>query len=458
MTSHLLTTTQWTSVTAVSLLRSLIESGSRFGHHSSSVAKHILIESVSADPNGPITLNHARNGVIGDTLASLFTFAGHSVTREFYVNDATSSRQIQRFARAVLHRYRTLLIESGAEVGLASSLEISDYPEEYVTDIARGLIERVGDRFLTMPEAEAISAAQRETASLIRAEQEKILAALGCRFDNWFPESGLHQRGAVTRILDRLRDGGHTYEQAGALWLRTTAFGDESDRTLVRPDGTPTYLAGDLTYHADKFERGYDQLIDIWNSDHATYIDRTRAGLAALGYDPTRLTIVLHAPVRLLKDGTEVRGTPLSGPDGGITLSETLLEIPADLMRLLLLHRPAEKLLDLDADLVFRSDRSNAVVYLRSALQSCHAEQTGTELKEEVAPLIECLMSFPDEVLAATTSHAPDRILEYGLGIADRWNSFRERGSAFPLLAEATATVLTNTLDILGVSQTGMTE
>jgi arginyl-tRNA synthetase len=465
MVASLLATTQvagqLTTEAVITTLQQIVTQGATYGHVTPESAKRVLVEYVSADPNGPLTVGHARGGVVGDSLAALLTFAGHTVTREFYVNDATNSRQIERFAQALLHRYRLLLFEAGSFDGDVAPRTLSDYPEAYVTDIARKIIEQEGDRFLSLPEPDVLLHLQQSATRLIRVEQEDTLNILGLRFDNWFSETELHRHGAVQAILQRLKDAGYTYEQSSAVWLRSTAFGDASDRTLVRPDGTPTYLAGDLAYHADKFERGYEWLIDIWNESHATYIERTRAGLTALGYDANRLSFVLVGQVHLLKNGTEVRGTRMSGPDGTATLAEALPDIPAETMRLLLLKQETNHSLDMDADVVQRRDRTNPTAYLQDTLHRCRAfASEGSSVssagengvKEYPAPLVEELVGFSVAVRQSAEHLAPDWLLGYALNLATHWHSVANQGVMLPLLAQATEVVLTNTLDILGVS------
>lgn len=455
---------QVSATALVEALQAIADAGIRWGHTAPETPQRILIEYVSADPNGPLLLNHARGGVLGDTLSALLTFAGHTVSREFYVNDATNSRQLDRFARVLLHRYRSLLFEAGIFDGDLPPLATQDYPEAYVTEIARKMIERDGDRFLSLSEDDALNTVKQTAWEIVGTEQRERLELLGLRFDNWFSEAQLHERGAVQQTLNRLREAGYAYEKSGALWLRSTAFGETSDHTLMRPDGSPTYLAGDLAYHADKFERGYDRLIDVWNTDHAIYVERTRAGLAALGYDPARLTVLLHAPVRLLKNGTEVRGTRLSGPDGSATLGETLPDLPASALRLLLLSRPAGEPVDVNADVVNRRDRSNPAAFLQDTLRRAISEagkaatvrdipdNSPEQLKAELAPLVEELTAFPQVVHTAAAEGTPDRLLTYALSVAERWNRVDAAGNSFPLLARAVTITLTNTLDILGVS------
>jgi arginyl-tRNA synthetase len=449
MISSLTTTGSLNAVAAVGVLRAIVEAGLAYGRSDKGRGQRVLLEFVSANPNGPVTAERGRGGVLGDTLAALLDFTGYAPTREFYVNDATNSRQMRQFARVVWANYRRLL---GEEAGSADGALANDggYPDEFVERVARELVGSEGDRLNAPSVDESLARVQEAAARLMRREQEETLASLGVRFDSWFSESNLHAHGAVGRVLARLRDAGHAYEQGSALWLRSTHFGDEADRTLVRADGTPTYLAGDLAYHAHKFERGYDILIDIWSDDHAGYVERTRAGLAALGYDPARLHILLHGPVRLLKDGTEVKGRF----GGVLTLAELVAEIPRDTARLLLLRGPVDAPLDLDADAASRRDRTNPVAYLGEALRLCDANLPvgDADFTGSYSMLAEHLGTFPEAVHGAAATRAPGRLLAYALSLADRWIPLARAGGVPALLAQATAVVLTSTLGILGVA------
>jgi arginyl-tRNA synthetase len=437
LSATLTATTQTTSHIVMETLRSIVEAGPAFGRIPPGSGKRVLVEFVSADPNGPLTAAHGRGAILGDTLASLLDYAGHTVTREFYVNDATNSKQMRRFAHAVLSRYRELF-------GLPGLPADEGYPDLYVREVAETIRTQDGDKYLNLSETDGLLALQQAAAALIHDEQKRLLDHLGVRFDHWFSESGLHSQGAVEKILTRLREGGYTYEQSGALWLRSTVFGDEADRTLVRADGTPTYLAGDLAYHADKFERGFDLLIDVWNAEHAGYEGRTRAGLTALGYDPKKLHIVLHGPVRLLKDGTEIKGDRYGGTP---TLEEVLTDIPPEILRLQYLRRPAQQSVDLDADAALRDDATNPTTFLRRALAYPGGMPENSNLLEELA-------AFPAIVEEVALLLEPDAIIRYAVRVAQEWR--RTEGSDAPEpLRDAVHVVLANSLHLLGIATPG---
>ena len=428
------------------LLNDILAQGKNYGRGAALKGRRALTEFVSANPNGPLTIGHGRGGALGDALAGLLLFAGAQTDREFYVNDATNSRQMTRFAQATLAR----LIAAPGET--AARLDDGGYPEEYVSRVASALAPRFAGTTPTLRQA------LEQATQFVRSEQEATLAKFGLRFDHWFSEAELHAKGAVAQTVRRLRDSGFAYEQGGALWLRSTAFGDEDDRTLVRADGTPTYLAGDLAYHADKFARGYDLLVDIWSADHAGYIERTRAGLAALGYDPSRLRIILHGRVRFLQDGTEVRGGPFGQPGGAVTLEDVLEQVPANATRFLLLRVPAEVSLDLDGDLALRTDRANPLWRVNEARRLCReaaqkggAEKADKSVSEAETSLLETLTAFPDVARRAAEELWAHHITDWAIGLSDKILINAARNELPSRLAQASAIALENSLDLLGI-------
>ena len=423
-------------------LNTILAQGKQYGRGAALTGRRALVEFVSANPNGPLTIGHGRGAALGDALTALLAFAGAKAEREFYVNDATNSRQMTRFAQAV----RSRLVASAR--GQSVRRDDYGYPEEYVAPIVATLAPEFSGREPTLPQV--LEAATRR----VRGEQEATLTRFGVRFDHWFSEAELHARGTVAQTVQRLRVSGYAYDQGGAIWLRSTAFGDEADRTLVRTDGTPTYLAGDLAYHADKFARGYDLLVDIWSADHAGYVERTRAGLSALGYDASRLRIILHGPVRFLKDGTEVRGGQIGG---AVTLEDVLEEMPADAARLSLLRVPAEIPLDLDGDLAARQDRANPLWRLQEAQRLClraeETEKTGdlVRMVEAENALTESLRAFPGVAQRAAEELWAHHITDWALSLSDKILTNAARGELSPAVAQASRYALENSLDLLGI-------
>jgi arginyl-tRNA synthetase len=385
------------------------------------------------------------------------------------------------FARSVLARYRQLL-------GRDDPVPDDGYGAEYVVEIAREIFAHAGNRYADLPEAEALPVFENLAMRSLRAQQESALAAFGIRFDNWHSEADLHRSGAVTKTLAALKNAGHAYEQGGALWLRSTAFGDDKDRVLARGGeggGSATYIAGDLAYHEEKFARGFDALVDVFPSDHAGYVARTQAGLAALGRNPTRLHIVVYQPVRLIQQGQEARLGKQAADF--VTLSELVDEVGRDAARFFYLLRAPDEPLDFDLDLARRADAENPLFFAQNAharccsvLQNAHAaagipaldldaaDLTLLSDADEIA-LVKRLAEFPDEVRTAVNARAPHRIAQYVLDVAAKFHAYHDRGSrdaalrpihpdtpdqtlARLVLTQAVRLTLANAFALLGVS------
>ena len=460
-------------------LREIVRQKEAFGRSDVGKGQRVLVEFVSANPNGPVTVAHGRGGAIGDALASLLTWTGHQVAREFYINDATNSTQMKTFARSVFARYRQLL--GGNDV-----VPEDGYPGEYVIDIARGIMNRDGDRYGALTPEEAVPIFLNLATQGMQAQQEAALRAFGITYENWYSEKALHAGGAVEAVLEELKTRGHAEEENGALWLRSTKFdlGDDKDRVLVRADGSATYIAGDLAYHKDKFARGFDRLINIWGADHHGYVARTKAGLAALGFEPERLSILIYQLVRLLKDGQEVRMGKRAG--NYVTLEERLDEVGRDAARFFFLMRSPHSPLDFDLDLAKKQEKDNPVYYAQYAHARCcsvfeKADATGIALPDientdltllthegEVA-LIKKLADFPEEVREAAAGCAPHRIPRYVQDLAALFHGYYDLGNRDPALrfvqpdspaltaarlslASGVRTVLANAFRLMGIS------
>jgi hypothetical protein len=362
------------------------------------------------------------------------------------------------------------------------------YGAEYVVEIAREIFAHAGNRYADLMEAEALPVFENLAMRALRAQQESALAAFGIRFDNWHSEADLHRSGAVTKTLAALKNAGHAYEQGGALWLRSTAFGDDKDRVLARGESgeSATYIAGDLAYHEEKFGRGFDALVDVFPSDHAGYVARTQAGLAALGRDSARLHIVVYQPVRLIQQGQEARLGKQAGDF--VTLSELVDEVGRDAARFFFLLRAPDEPLDFDLDLARRTDAENPLFYAQYAHARCcsvlqnarHAAAGIPALDLDAADLTllsdadetalaKRLAEFPDEVRTAVNARAPHRIAQYVLDVAAKFHAYHDRGSrdaalrpllpdtpdqtlARLVLTQAVRLTLANAFALLGVS------
>jgi arginyl-tRNA synthetase len=416
-----------------------------FGGGGAPEREKVNVEFVSANPTGPIHVGGTRNAAYGDALSRILAFHGHTVTREFYVNDYGS--QIVRFAESIRARARG---EDVPEDG---------YQGEYVTEIAQSIP----------------GAAEMETGELgrqaVAAMVERARASLKefrVEFDVWTSEASLHPDGVVA-ALARLDELGQTFRQDGALWVRTSAHGDDKDRVIERSDGEHTYFLSDIAYHEDKRERGFDRLIDVWGADHHGYVQRMKAAYEALGGDPDRLELIIMQFVHLVESGERAQMSKRAGEF--VSLDELVAEIGVDAARWFLLARSHETTVDLDLDLAREQSAENPVYYVqyahariesvrRKAGDAERSVEGGGELHPSERDLVKKLLAFPGEVAEAADRRAPHRMTSYALELAQTFTAFYRDcqvvGSdeqAFRLaLSDATQSVLARSLDLLGVS------
>lgn len=452
------------------VLRRIARERDNYGQTDIGHGTKVQVEYVSANPNGPITVAHARGGTIGDTIANLLEALGYDVTRESYVNDAPTSLQMQNFGKSVHARYMQVL-------GHDYPMPEDGYHGAYVIDIAKEIVEEHGDKFLSLPEEERISLFTKLAEEKMLQMQKADLERFGIKHDVWFSERSLHESSKVSQAIQKLMERGYAYERAGAIWLRSTAFGDDKDRALVRSNGQPTYIASDAAYHADKFERGFQHVIDVWGPDHHGYIARTKAAVAALGYDPDRLTIIIYQAVRLYSGGELVMMSKRAGDV--VLLSELLDDVGKDAARFFFLMRSADSTLDFDLELAKQQSVENPVYYVQYAhARICsilrNAQENGVEVPsaedvdlsllthEAEVDLIKKLGEFPDLVLQAGQAYEPHRLTRYAQDLAAVFHSFytecRVMGDDPALrasrlvLTDCARIVLANALKLLGVS------
>ncbi|HKP48974.1 MAG TPA: arginine--tRNA ligase, partial [Gemmatimonadales bacterium] len=285
-------------------LQQILEAGTRYGRATWGAGLKVNVEFVSANPTGPLHVGHGRGAALGDAIASLLEWTGHAVTREFYVNDA--GVQIDKAAQSLWARIRQ-------EVGYQADVPEGGYHGEYVKENARMVLKREGRAFADLQEEEGLRRSRSLIVRMQREEQDSDLEQFGVKFDVISSEQSAYDSGGVERAIQLLESRGLTYESEGALWLRTTDFGDDKDRVLRKSDGTLTYLTPDIAYHVDKHDRGFDRAIDVWGADHHGYIPRMRAALAALGYPPEFFDVELVQLVRVVRGGEEVKMSKRSG-------------------------------------------------------------------------------------------------------------------------------------------------
>ena len=449
------------------VLRQVLREGAAYGRSRIGGGRRVIVEFVSANPTGPMVVVQARSGAVGDTLGNLLDAAGYQVHREFYVNDAGNQ---------FLVLARTMEVRVRQQLGEALELPEEAYPGEYVGELAREYLERFGAEVLQLPEGERLERLGRFAVERIRAGHEAALLQYGVRFDRWFSEQSLREAGEPERIVRLLAERGHTYENDGATWFRSTAFGDDKDRVLVKSDGSYTYVVPDIAYHLNKFERGFEQVIDILGPDHHGYVARMRAALRALGRPAEAFEVLIAQHVRLLREGQPVSMSKRAGQF--ITLSDLLEEAGKDAARFFFLLRSVDSHLDFDLDLARTQTDENPVFYVQyaharicsilrqeaaqrhlGALAGAQLERLRDPSEEELS---EHLAALPGEVVAAAQHREPHRITRYALDLAGLFHAFYTRcrvlteddelSRARLALCQGTQIALQNSLGLLGVS------
>ncbi len=448
-------------------LSEILTRGSDYGRQDIGRGEMIQVEFVSANPVGPLHLGHGRWAAVGDSLANLLEKIGYKVVREFYVNDAGT--QMEVFARSVSARYLELL-------GRKVEFPEDGYHGHYIYDIAQEIINRYGEKFADW-EAEEREKAFRELAyEQVLSHLEKTLIKLGVKFDVWFKERSLYQENKIEEAVELLRKKGFVYEKDGAVWLKTTLFGDDKDRVLVRESGEPTYFAADIAYHLNKRERGFKKVIDIWGADHHGYVPRMKAAMRALGFEEEFLEVIIGQLVNLYRGGQPVRMSKRTGEM--VTLEELIEEVGPDAIRYYFASRDTNSPLDFDIEVAKAETSENPVFYIQYAharlaslfrkarekgidLSSLSFDSLGELREAEELSLAKKLFLFPYIVEIAARTRAPFRLTNYALEVASLFHVFytecRVIGAgegleeARLLLSKATKIVLGEALRLLGI-------
>jgi arginyl-tRNA synthetase len=397
----------------------LADTGKSLGPMRTESPEKILVEFVSANPTGPLHVGGGRHAAYGDALVRILRAVGHEVAAEYYVNDGGA--QIERFALSIAARM------SGGEP------PEDGYSGEYVGELA----ERISAEGIDPAETEAVG---RRGIELVLDGVRATLDRFGVGFDNWFHEHDLYERDEVRRAMGLLEEGGHTYVSDGALWLRTTAFGDDKDRVLVRANKEPTYFAADVAYHRDKLERGYGRLVDVLGADHHGYAPRVRAAIAALGADPDSFEALIMRLVHIVEGGERAQMSKRSGDF--ISLDDLLDDIGVDAARWFMLWRSHDTTVDLDLELARRESSDNPVYYVQYAhariasilrkaggeapdsAEAAGSPTPGTPLQPTEKALVKRLLEYPDEVREAAARRAPHRICAYATAVAADFHAF----------------------------------
>ncbi len=449
-------------------LKSIVTAGDDFGKSTAGAGKKVQVEFVSANPTGPLHIGHGRGAATGDAVASILSAAGFEVIREYYINDA--GNQMDTLGRSVYLRYCELL-------GKSSEFPENCYQGDYIRDIARDLVTKFGSRYLESSDEEAIPVFAKLGGDIILQGIKQDLEDFGVVHNTWFSEQTLFDTGKVAEAVSSMQKSGYIYEKEGALWFRTTDFGDDKDRVVVRGNGVTTYFASDIAYHKEKFERGFDWVIDVWGADHHGYVPRLKGIVQGLGRSADDLKIILVQLVSLLRDGVPVAMSTRSGEF--VTLKEVVDEVGRDAARYFFLMRRSDSQLDFDLELAKRQSTENPVYYVQYAhARICSIFETVTERglvpedftkiplrkleSSEEMSLIKLLGQFPEIVEGSALNFEPHRITYYLQDLAGLFHSFYnkhrvigedpELSSARLLLLKCTAQTLKNGLTLLGVS------
>ncbi len=461
-------------------LGDILEAGHAYGRGTYGKGQTAIVEYVSANPTGPLTVGHGRNAGLGDTIANLLGWIGYDVTREYYFNNA--GRQMRVLGESVRARYRALVdpnegtkqveVSDGVFVEVPASFPEDGYLGDYIIDIARELVDQHGDALLTAPDESVFKAAAEKA---IFKDIESTLLRLNIKMDTFFNEHSLYDSGRVWEVIDLLKEKNLAYESEGATWFKTTEFGKEKDTVLVKSSGEPTYRLPDIAYHADKFDRGFSKIVDVFGADHiATYPD-VMSGVEVLGYDPEKVDVVIYQFVTLVRGGVQVKMSTRKATYE--TLDDLMDEVGDDVTRFFFLMRSPNTHLEFDLDLAKQARDKNPVFYLQYAhARICSiirkAGDEGFSFDDKIefsllthdaeTSLIKELLRLPEMVESAALSKEPHRLINYLNEVATSFTKFYDAcrilgedaalASARMKLAEATRNVLRNGLTILGIS------
>ena len=450
------------------LLESIDSKGINYGISNLGQGQKIQVEFVSANPTGPLHIGHARGAVVGDVIARLLTACGYLVSKEYYINDA--GNQMNNLGRSVYFRLKELL---GENVYFPENC----YQGAYIRDLAQDFLQERGESSVKKSESELVPELTRYAGQIILAGIKEDLRVFGVTFDCYFSEQALHENNGVMAFLQELEGMGFVYQEDGTKWFKTTLFGDEKDRVVVRQNGEPTYFAADIAYHRDKFARGYKTVIDIWGADHHGYIPRIQACVQAMGFDKEAVKIVLVQLVNLLRNGQPIAMSTRSGQFD--TLRHVVDEVGADAARYNFLMRRSDSHLDFDLELAKKQSNENPVYYVQYAhARICSilrlAAERGYHLPRyseidatcltmpDDIDLIKIVSSFPELVEDAAVALEPHRLTFYANDLASQFHSYYNKNKVITenqvqsktrlFLIRAVQVVLTNVLHLLGVS------
>jgi len=451
-----------------SVLRKIHEEDVLYGASNIGNGRKIQVEFVSSNPTGPLHVGHGRGAAVGDSVANILRFCGYDVQKEYYIND--SGRQIDTLGKSVFLRYRELMGEN---------IQFPDecYQGDYIRDYDKEIIELKGKALFDQDEEQSIFFCARFAAERIIKDIRKDLMDFGIEFDNWFSEQSLYDTGKVNAVIEYFKGKNIIYEKDGALWFKTTNFGDEKDRVVVRKNGQTTYFASDIAYHMDKFERGFHRVIDVWGADHHGYIPRVTGAIEASGLNRDRFHVILVQLVNLLREQVPVAMSTRAGEF--VTLNEVVQEVGRDAARFIFLTRHYESPLDFDLELAKKKTNDNPVFYVQyvhariSSISRKSRERSSYELEwDETAAvmlqepeeinLIKAMIRYPEVVEDSAKYMEPHRITFYLMDLASSFHAYYNKHRVLsddPLLSKgrlylvlAVQKVIRNGLSLLGVS------
>lgn len=448
------------------VVKEVLTKGDQYGRSDKGNNQKIQVEFVSANPTGDLHLGHARGASLGDSLCNILDFAGYAVSREYYINDA--GNQIDNLALSIDVRYAEAL-------GKEKEMPEDGYRGKDIIELAEKIAARDSDRWLEVEEAERLAAFRQEGLDYELEKLKTDLENFRVSFDVWFSESSLYQDGQIEVALEQLKANGHVYEEDGATWFRSTTFGDDKDRVLIKQDGSYTYLTPDIAYHKNKLDRGFETLINIWGADHHGYIPRMKAAIEALGYGRDILEVEVAQMVQLYKDGEKFKMSKRTGK--AVTLRELVEEVGLDAVRYFFAMRSGDAQMDFDLDLAVSESNENPVYYaqyaharIASILRQAKEQQLSINVdhldvltSEKSIELLRKIGDFPQVIADAAKARSPHRVTTYIQELSATFHSFynaekvidkeqQELSGARLALVAATKQTIHNALRLVGVS------
>lgn len=446
------------------LIPAILEGGNGFGRSEVGGGRRVMVEFVSANPTGPLSIGHGRQAILGDTIARLLEVTGHEVFREYYYNNA--GRQMRVLGESTRARYLELL-------GVDWPFPEDGYQGEYIKEIAQALYDEAGD---TLKDQADVTPFTKKAEQMIFQDISATLARMGIVFDNYYNEHSLYENGQIDSVVAELRAKGLVYDQDGAVWFKTTELGQEKDRVIIKSSGEPTYRLPDIAYHREKFRRNFDWLVDIFGSDHIATVPDVLAGVQALGYDPSKVTVVLHQFVTLTRDGKQVKMSTRKATF--VTVDELLDLVGTDVARFFFMMRKADSQLEFDLGLATKESQENPVYYVQygharlcSILQQ--AEEKGVARRvladvdvsllgePEEIKLLKGMAAFPGLIEGAALELAPHKVIFYLMELAGLFHSYYNKhkvltdnadlAQARLYLVDALRVVLANGLTFVGL-------